>query len=176
MFAKGCKAGSEQYQLWESCLILSPEMGAGATCTLFLSLFIYFYLNVSVLLKQVLAAGPQPDGTELLSKKNMNKGIAFWCCNFFIGVFNSSVLFSPLSPPSPLEFGVQKSKKISNFCCCCWFRFHLVLILKNLGQTAPEREIHRMGSESSGRLHHGVLVQWRKGKICLLSGADLTAS
>lgn len=142
----------------------------------FIYLFIYFYLNVLVLLKQALAAGPQPDGTELLSKKNMNKGIAFWCCNFFIGLFISSALFSLLAPPPPLEFGVQMSKKLSNFCCCCWFCLHLVLIPKDLGQTAPEREIHRLSSESSGRLHHGVLVQWGRREICPLSGSVLTAS
>lgn len=51
-------------------------MGAGAAWYI-IPLFIYLYLNVSVLLKQALAAGPWPDGTELLSKKNMNKGITF---------------------------------------------------------------------------------------------------
>lgn len=52
----------------------------------------FFSLKVSVLLKQVLASGPEPDGTELLSKKNMNQGIAFGCCNFFTGGFGFSVL------------------------------------------------------------------------------------
>lgn len=165
MLAWGCKAGSEQYQ---PCLYSRDGCRSHLAHYSIIYLFIYIWMSRFFGSKHWLQAHSQMELNSFLRKTRTREShfhvvISSW------GYLFPVLFFHPFAPSPPLEFGVQKSKKLSNL-CCCWFGLHLVLTPKDLRQIAPKSEIHRLVSESSGRLHHGVLVHWGRREICLLSG------